>query len=426
MKTLILILAALALLALAGCASQTPEEATAEFCASLQAFDDSVKQLEQITPDNTVGEVNQAREEVADAWQQVTRSAENLTEVRVESIENTWKNLEQTIGAISNRDTIAEAAASVTASAAAVRAAVDEVGSVTCPELAGAEEEATATVQEIEAPALLTATAIPIAEIAGVYTGSVPPSNGSELAVTLTLHPNGDASMVFSSRPAGAGAGEFVDEQILEGAWTENPDGTASVTIDRLADGTQLAVAESLTFVREQGQLVAVEYNQELFGSSGLTLQASVEATAGASPGVVVTSTLEAATAGASSAGEAASTDAEAVALTGTTWQLLQIDQGSASPIAVPDPSLYTLTLADDGSVVARSDCSSGAGAYQVDGANISFLINWDAATCPLTSLARQYSTYLEYANAFLLQDGSLLIYYSSSSGTMTFAAARP
>jgi heat shock protein HslJ len=140
---------------------------------------------------------------------------------------------------------------------------------------------------------------------------------------------------------------------------------------------------------------------------------------------VVVTSTLAAATADAGSA-EAASSDAEPAALTGTTWQVLQIDQGSASQIVVPDPSLYTVTLSDDGTVVARADCSSGAGVYQIDGANISLQIDWGAATCPLTSLARQYSTYLEYANAFLLQEGSLLIYYSSGSGTMTFAAAGP
>jgi hypothetical protein len=102
------------------------------------------------------------------------------------------------------------------------------------------------------------------------------------------------------------------------------------------------------------------------------------------------------------------------------------MQQGSASTTVVPDPSLYTLTLSDDGSVVAAAECNRGSGAYQVDGANLTLQIDWDAAGCPQTSLAHQFSTYLDYANAFLLQEGSLLIYYNNSAGVMTFAAALP
>jgi hypothetical protein len=45
MKNLILILAALALVGLAGCGGPTPEEASAAFCASLQALGESLSQL---------------------------------------------------------------------------------------------------------------------------------------------------------------------------------------------------------------------------------------------------------------------------------------------------------------------------------------------------------------------------------------------
>jgi heat shock protein HslJ len=359
-----------------------------------------------------------------------------LAEARVDSIEAAWQDLERTVDSISNRDTLAEAAASVAASAAAVRAAIGEVGSATCPDWAGIAPPARAMVEAAVTPVLpsaaseegaapaLPGAAFAAGPVAGIYIGTVPPSNGSELAVTLALHPNSDASMVFSSRPAGSDAA--FDQQILEGTWTENADGTVSVTIDRLADGTQLAIAETLTLVQQDGQLVAVEFSQELFGPFGLTLQRSVEAAAGLSPGVVMTGTLPAATAVPVSAAEAPPGDVAATGLTGTTWQLLQMEQGSASTTVVPDPSLYTLTLSDDGSVVAAADCNRGSGAYQVDGANLTLQIGWDAAGCPQTSLARQFSTYLDYANAFLLQDGALLIYYNNSAGVMTFAAALP
>jgi heat shock protein HslJ len=436
MRNLILILAVLALIGLAGCGRQTPEEATAAFCASLQAFGESLDQLDQVTPDTTVGDLEQAREQVARARQQVAQAAEDLAEARVDSIEAAWQDLERTVDSISNRDTLAEAAASVAASAAAVRAAIGEVGSATCPDWAGIAPPARAMVEAAVTPVLpsaaseegaapaLPGAAFAAGPVAGIYIGTVPPSNGSELAVTLALHPNSDASMVFSSRPAGSDAA--FDQQILEGTWTENADGTVSVTIDRLADGTQLAIAETLTLVQQDGQLVAVEFSQELFGPFGLTLQRSVEAAAGLSPGVVMTGTLPAATAVPVSAAEAPPGDVAATGLTGTTWQLLQMEQGSASTTVVPDPSLYTLTLSDDGSVVAAADCNRGSGAYQVDGANLTLQIGWDAAGCPQTSLARQFSTYLDYANAFLLQDGALLIYYNNSAGVMTFAAALP
>ena len=60
MKYLILILAVLASLGLAGCRNQSVPEATEQFCASLRAFEDSVQQLEQITE-----EARQKREQVA-------------------------------------------------------------------------------------------------------------------------------------------------------------------------------------------------------------------------------------------------------------------------------------------------------------------------------------------------------------------------
>jgi heat shock protein HslJ/outer membrane murein-binding lipoprotein Lpp len=429
MKTLIVIVVAAAWLVLAGCGNQTPEEATAQFCTSLQEFDAAVQQLEQITPENTVGEAQQARDGVSDAWEQVTRSAENLAEVRVDSIEDAWKSLEQTINSISNRDTIADAAAEVIASAAQVRAAVADVGSVSCPDL----NLGSAAAQPAAGEAVDTAPAelAPAADtgVTGSYMGQMPPTNGSQEAMTLTLHPNGEASLVFSPANASEGAEQAAAERILVGTWIENADQTVSVALDRLQDGKELAIAETFVFQRQDGQLVALEYNKEVYGPSGFSMQASVQAAAvpagsdviSATASTGVTTTVGSAITNTTGVAPAETGAAQPAELVGTVWQLQQIQQGAAVT-SVPDPTLYTLTLSGDGAAAATAACSLGSGVYQADGSSISFQLGWSAASCAQTSLDRQFATYLDYANAYALEQGSLVIYFNNSSGQMIFA----
>jgi heat shock protein HslJ len=428
MKHLFLILAVLALVGLAGCRNQSVPEATELFCASLQAFSDSVKQLEQISADTTVGDARQISQDIDRSWQEVERAARDVADAKTDAVAASRNDLQRTIDSISGRDTLAEAAASVSASAAEVRAAVADLGGVTCPDWTlTAEADGATTAEAVAAtpPAATEAAVSPPAPpaFAGIYTGQIPPSNGSAQAMTLTLHPGSAASMVFSAESADEDSGQAANDVILEGTWTANDDGTVSVTLDRLPDGTQLAIAESLRFVAQDGQLVAVEYDVEIYGPSGLTLSpvtttaAALEASAVAAPTTaVITGTIDTAMIEAGPAGE--------TSLTGTVWQLQQIQQGGAGVTTVADPSQYTLLLFDHGTVKATAECNSGAGIYQIDGSNVVLQIAWSAASCPQTSLARQYTKYLEYANAFQLQGSLLLIDYSSSSGRMTFAAA--
>ena len=84
-----------------------------------------------------------------------------------------------------------------------------------------------------------------------------------------------------------------------------------------------------------------------------------------------------------------------------------------------------TLTLADDGVARATADCNVGTGTYQIAGSDISFQITWQTAGCTQTGLARQFSTYLDYANAFQQQGDALVIYYNNSSGQMRFVAGQ-
>jgi heat shock protein HslJ/outer membrane murein-binding lipoprotein Lpp len=430
MKTVIVIVIAAALLGLAGCGSQTPQEAMTEFCTNLQAFDTAVQQLEQITPENTVGEAKQARDGVTDAWKQVTSSAENLAEVRVDSIEDAWTSLERTVDSISNKDTIADAAAEVSAGAAQVRSAIADVGSVSCPDLnlGGAAAQPAAGEAVATAPAAESAPAADTG-VAGSYTGQMPPTNGSQETITMTLHPNGEASMVFSPASAAEGAEQAAAERILVGRWTENADQTVSAAFDRLQDGNELAIPEAFTFSRQDGQLVAVEYNVEVYGPSGFSMQKSLQVVAApagsdvvsATVSTGVTNTVTAPITSTTGVAPAETGAASPAALVGTVWQLQGIQQGAAVT-TVPDPTLYTLTLSDGGSAQATGACSLGAGSYQVSGNSISFQLAWSATSCAQTSLDRQFANYLDYANAYALEPDALVIYFNNNSGQMTFA----
>lgn len=423
-KTLIVVVIA-ALLGLAGCTPKTPEDALAQLCTNVQSFDTAVQQLQQINPETTVGDAKAARATAADAWQQVTRSAEKLADVRMESIQEAWTNLERTVDSISNRDTIAEAAAGIVAAATQVRVAVAQVGSASCPELNLGAAEAQPTA-ETTSGAAAEAVAAASQEATNVYTGEIPLSNGAAQALTLTLHPNGEASMVFDTAAGAASPAE--DARILVGSWSENADGTISVALDRLEGGPELALAETFLFTRQDGQLVAVEYNREVYGPSGFTLQALAQTAPVPADSAALTSTVStpitATTEVAAAPPEAGAATQPAGGPVGPVWQLQQMQQGVAVT-TVPDPSLYTLTLAEDGTVQATAACSLGSGAYQTSGSDISIQLAWGAASCAPPALDRQFATYLDYANAFQQQDGSLVVYFNNSAGQMLFAAGQ-
>lgn len=186
-----------------------------------------------------------------------------------------------------------------------------------------------------------------------------------------------------------------------------------------------MATVETFTFAAQDGRLVAVAYNEEVYGPSGFTLTTVSAATAVAPESVQPDTPSATVDSGASAAAAAPAGPTQGVGLTGSVWLLEQIQAGGSSTTVVPDPSQYTLTLFDDGTVAATAECNSGAGTYQVDGDALALQVQWSAGSCPATSLARQYANYLGYANAFQQQDGVLVIFYNQSSGQMRFAAGK-
>ena len=117
-----------------GCNQQmTVEEANAAFCENLQAFDDSLTNLDTISATSTVGELKEASAQVDEAWNQVTKSVKQLNQVKLDTIDETWKNLRRTINQVNDDDTLAAVAINVGVSVKEIRASYGLIGDVDCP-----------------------------------------------------------------------------------------------------------------------------------------------------------------------------------------------------------------------------------------------------------------------------------------------------
>ncbi len=99
----------------------------------------------------------------------------------------------------------------------------------------------------------------------GTFSGQATPPSGGSRTVTLTLYENKTAllTQVF---PQGR---EPAAEQ---GVWKENPDGTITVSLSR-PGGVRRAQNVPLVFRLEKDELVAVQFDQWVWGSGGLRLK---------------------------------------------------------------------------------------------------------------------------------------------------------
>lgn len=423
MKQILLVVAA-ALAILAGCTQaaepETSVEVSADFCDSLQAFGENLTQIEQVTPDMTLDDLLAARQAVVVSQERLLQAADTLSGARTDAIKDAWASLAATIDSVADSAALAAKTGDILQGATTVRAAYDQLARAACPELALAEDTEPLVPVQIAQPEASDSLA---PGIPGRYAGEIPALDGSQQTATLTLHEGGDASMVFSGAPARDGTEQAISEVILEGTWKENADATVAVTLNRLADGIELAVAEAFTFRRDDDQLVAVEFDQEIYGPAGLTLRRVDETVVGAVPASAEEGG-EQAGATEPNATETGSASAAADNLTGVTWQLQQIQQAGAGTTTDITSGVYTLLLSPDGSLTAQADCSSGAGTFAQRDSQISFQIDWSAGLCPQPSLQRQFSKYLEYADVYTVQDGTLAIGFSNGSGTLLFRAA--
>jgi heat shock protein HslJ len=94
--------------------------------------------------------------------------------------------------------------------------------------------------------------------------------------------------------------------------------------------------------------------------------------------------------------------------LIGGTWQLTSFQDGVATPIAVADPTRYTLSFGADDRASVKSDCNSCGGAYSLNGGV--FRMGPLACTrvfCGTTSLDPAYPAALDKARAVTMDTPS-------------------
>ncbi len=109
-------------LILAGC-QPSVQKAETIYCKDLANLKQSLAELAAITPDSKVGDVRKARNNVDRALSDVKRSAAQVKEARTNALEKATDDLDRTIQNLPNRDTLAQAAATVKPKVAAVEAA---------------------------------------------------------------------------------------------------------------------------------------------------------------------------------------------------------------------------------------------------------------------------------------------------------------
>jgi D-alanyl-D-alanine carboxypeptidase len=113
---------------------------------------------------------------------------------------------------------------------------------------------------------------------------------------------------------------------------------------------------------------------------------------------------------------------ADLVALQANAWQWT----GFTNPVEqfeVENPTSYTLTFNQDGTLNIVADCNNALGSYTTDGSSLTITVGpMTLAACPLDSRSDQFVTYLGSAAIYFFQDGNLFIDLFADGGTMEFA----
>ena len=124
-------------------------------------------------------------------------------------------------------------------------------------------------------------------------------------------------------------------------------------------------------------------------------------------------------------AGEMPSTTTDAPTLTGATWQWVSTTT-PVETITVADPTRYTLTFNEDGTVGIQADCNSASGTYTA-GDDGSLSITMGPSTlmvCPPDSQVDAFLAGVASAAIYFFEGEDLLIDQFASAGTMRFRAA--
>lgn len=105
---------------------------------------------------------------------------------------------------------------------------------------------------------------------------------------------------------------------------------------------------------------------------------------------------------------------------TNTVWKLQSLVRADSSEAAIGDPSLFTMSLAEDKSLHARSDCNQASGGYTTSGSTISIgPLASTRAYCASAPIDTEYLALLGGESTVSISGSTLQL--SSSRGTLKF-----
>jgi len=131
-RNLMMLLVILLVTLLAACRPVSVEQAQADYCADLNAYKAAVDALGNLTAESTVEEAHDAMDVVADARDDLQRSASILTDANADAFYDAADELEDSIRDIEASESISDAVDAIQTQVANVSTAYDEAYPVNC------------------------------------------------------------------------------------------------------------------------------------------------------------------------------------------------------------------------------------------------------------------------------------------------------
>jgi heat shock protein HslJ len=117
--------------------------------------------------------------------------------------------------------------------------------------------------------------------------------------------------------------------------------------------------------------------------------------------------------------------DSSVPPITGTVWELQQIQMSDGALLTANPPQNYTAEFAEDGQVFVQADCNRAIGEF-TESADSQLSVRLGPTTlaaCPEGSIGPQFLQALSNANLYFFQDDDLFIDLAFDSGTMQFSS---
>ena len=224
--------------------------------------------------------------------------------------------------------------------------------------------------------------------LAGSWQATLPAASSPGRTVTLMLNPDMTARMTTDYQNG--------DPSIVAtGTW--RPDGREMAEVTLKREGHNSAPS-TMSFRADATSLTAVDYDKEVWGSSGLRLTRTGGPT------------------GATTGG-----DRDPVRLAGSGWEWTNFTSPTEN-LSVPDPVKYTLEFADDGNVAILAACNRGGGPVKVGEGTISInILRLTRMACPPGSLDARYTGLLTRVATWSLVNGQLVMEIPAESSVLRF-----